>query len=162
MQFGSDEAVAQVKYQNQYDKPLNVECSEEKGEAIYRIQSTYSTKTKDRRFLFSCIKIAKSPSIRCKWYNDINEWDSPLLFTCPSDYYIAGIKSRHNNGREDRRWSIKCCRSEGYHTESCQLTKEINQFRQPIDYTAELSGCAGEEGQAFFAGLHSFHDNKQE
>ena len=89
---------------------------------------------------------------------------SPLsLPAYPSDYYMNGIKSVHDDSREDRLWSIKCCRSIGYRTESCELERGyINSFHGTIDYAARLSGCAGDNVQSFFTGLYSYHDNQQE
>ena len=161
-QMETDEAYVQVSYQNNFDGPLNVQCRESNGEAINRMQSIYSTGHRDRRFRFSCVKVAATPAKHCQWYNDINEFDQPLVFTCPSDYYMNGIKSYHNNGKEDRRWSIKCCRSDGYRTESCELTDYINDFRATIDETAELSICKDEKALAFFTGFYSYDDNKRQ
>ena len=159
----NEEVTAQkISYQNHGDKPLKVECNQKKGMAINRIQSIYDAKKKDRRFRFSCTQVAHTPPKHCQWYNDINGWDQPLIFTCPADYYMTGIKSYHNNKKEDRRWSIKCCRSDGYRTESCELTDYINDFRETIDNEAELSICKNDEERAFFTGFYSYHSNKQE
>ena len=158
----SEEASVQVSYQNSPDRPLNVQCRESNGEAINRMQSVYSPPHGDRRFRFSCVKVAATPAKHCQWYNDINEFDQPLVFTCPSDYYINGIKSYHLNAKEDRRWSIRCCKSDGYHTESCELTDYINEFRATIDETASLSSCKDKKATAFFTGFYSYDDNSRQ
>ena len=76
---------------------------------------------------------------------------------------MGGIISYHNNGKEDRRWRVKCCRAKGYQTKSCELTPNyINGFRARIDFKVEQGECVpGEvaEGRAF-AGLSSLDDNR--
>ena len=142
---------------NNWDQPLNFECDEKRGDAIVQIESEFSASRKDRRFALYCAKIAETPAKDCKWYNNINDWQEPIGFTCPSDFYMAGLKSDHNNDKDDRRWSVKCCRSLGYRTESCELTeKYINYFHEYMNYEAKLSGCSGDNVQSFFIGFQSF------
>ena len=140
-----------------------MECDADNGEAIHRIQSEYITINRDRKFKFSCVKIADTPGKHCEWFNDVNEWQKPLVFTCPADYYISGIKSVHLNqyGYEDRQWSIKCCRSDEYHVESCELTDYINNFQETIDYVADLSVCDEDKDGAFFTGFYSYFDTQK-
>ena len=38
----------------------------------------------------------------CQWFSRINKFRYPMFFMCPADYYMAGVKSRHSNKREDR------------------------------------------------------------
>ena len=158
-----DEAEIQSTYANFWDAKLNFECDETKGEAIVSIKSVFSKVRGDRRYQFSCAKVADSPAKDCQWHNNINNWQEPIGFTCPSDFYIAGLKSYHINSKEDRRWSVKCCRSLGYRTESCELTKEyINALQGSMDYEAKLSGCAGDNAQSFFTGFQSYHNAGKE
>ena len=40
--------------------------------------------------------------VKCNWYYHINDYDSPMHFMCPANYYMAGVRSHHDNHREDR------------------------------------------------------------
>ena len=43
----------------------------------------------------------------------MNIYGGVLDFVCPGTGYIAGIRSKHNNEREDRIFRFKCCSADG-------------------------------------------------
>ena len=153
------EVDTQANYVNDWDKNIVFECDEGEGEAIVGIKSVFSTSSRDRRFEFSCAKIVDSPAKDCKWHANINEYRLDMDFTCPSDFFISGLKSYHTNKKEDRKWSVKCCRILGYRTESCELTKDyINRPQGSMNYQAKLSVCEEEDTVTFFTGFLSYFD----
>ena len=147
------------------DRPLDVECDPQNGEALSHVKSKYAGKRRDRYWKWSCTKVLTIPTTNCSWTGYLNNWDKPLLHHCPEDFVMSGISSLHQNNKEDRRWKVKCCRAEGYQTESCSLTPYINEFRGEIDFEAgrDFESHLDEiEEERAFTGLHSYHDNKQE
>ncbi len=139
-------------YQNKYDQPLNVDCHAKYG--LYGINSRYSPPHRDRQFQFLCKPIATVNLKHCSWTHYVNQWDGPLLFQCPADYVMAGVKSVHNNQKEDRLWKFKCCKAPCYQTKSCNLSPFINSYRSMINYKAPA--------KKVFVGAFSFHDNRKE
>ncbi len=82
--------------------------------ALSGVRSIYSigpTGRQCRRFQFLCQSITSYAFSKCFWTGHENQWDQPLLFQCPTDYVMSGVKSIHNNHREDRLWKFKCCKS---------------------------------------------------
>ena len=48
----------------------------------------------------------------------VNDFDAPVLYTCPNGGYLNGVSSFHDNKKEDRRYKFRCCtpRSGKYYT----------------------------------------------
>ena len=47
----------------------------------------------------------------CQWNEGhLNAWDGPIDATCNPGYAVAGFYSVHNNGKEDRKWKMNCCK----------------------------------------------------
>jgi hypothetical protein len=38
----------------------------------------------------------------------VNEWDEKFEHRCPKGWILGGLKSIHDNGREDRLWKFQC------------------------------------------------------
>ena len=139
-------------YQNNFDQPLHVDCQSKK--ALSGVRSIYSTPHRDRRFQFLCQSITSYSFSKCFWTGYENQWDQPLLFQCPTDHVMSGVKSVHNNHREDRLWRFKCCKAPCHQTKSCELSKFINSWRGLINYKAPANKV--------FVGAFSYHDNGKE
>ena len=139
-------------YQNDVDQPLNFECKSKT--ALSEIRSVYSTSARDRQFQFNCRKTVSKDFSKCFWTDNVNDFDEPLLFQCPANYVMSGVKSVHHNGREDREWRFKCCKTRHYSTRNCELTDFINVYRSHFNYIAPRNKV--------FVGAFSFHDNHQE
>ena len=39
----------------------------------------------------------------------VNDFDAPVLYTCPNGGYLNGVYSVHDNKKEDRRYRFRCC-----------------------------------------------------
>nr|CAC38786.1 dermatopontin [Suberites domuncula] len=145
-------AVAAFQYQNDYDKPLHVECPDK--QALYYVQSIHSNRHEDRRFRFNCKHAANKKMSHCFWTGHLNNYDGVLNYQCPPNNLMTGVKSEHSNHHEDRRWSFKCCKANGYHTKSCLMTGYINSYDNPMHHAAHYNH--------FFAGAYSVHSNHHE
>ncbi len=147
-------AVAGIRWQNDWDGNLNVQCSDK--QAIVGVQSYHSNRHEDRRWHFMCKKVALSSLSRCIWTRYVNNWDQPLHFRCPVNHVMTGVKSYHSNRHEDRRWSFRCCKAiaSGYKTKKCHLTDNyINNWDGRMNYYSSHS---------VFVGAVSYHSNKRE
>merc|ERR1712079_632565 len=67
-------------------------------------------KREDRRFRFRCCDVSESgfqiSSIRT--IGRVNDWDRHMNFRCAKNEVVVGMKSEHNNKREDRLWTPEC------------------------------------------------------
>eukprot|EP01084_Bolivina_argentea_P120431 213466_1 len=101
------------------DAPWNKSCTDLSGwenAAIHAINSVYSaSNTKDRRWTILCAKLDSNlyRLENCNWINHdkwINFYDEPMeKVYCPNDGVLRGIKSQHDNHREDRQFKLECC-----------------------------------------------------
>jgi len=55
---------------------------------------------------------------------------------------FTGIKSHHNNGKEDRKWRVRCCSAKNHHNENCAMSELINMLHGDIDYTVNIINFA--------------------
>ena len=84
-----------------------------------------------------------------------NQWDGVLSQQCPKGYGVYRVKSKHDNGREDRRWEFFCRRVvQGGTTPTCSQTSYINNFRDTISYRCGKN--------RYMAGVYSYHSNAKE
>ena len=59
---GDFEDTAEVEYyQNEWDKPLDVECAD--GDGMYRVESVHDNKREDRRWRFECTHVSLHTSV---------------------------------------------------------------------------------------------------
>lgn len=143
----------QAQWQNYWDRLLNVQCGN--NQAFYRVKSCYSTQHRDRRWEWNCRNILQNTKFSgCQWTGWQNYYDEPLLFQCPTNKVLTGVKSVHDNRREDRRWAFQCCGAKGYYTRNCYLTDWINNWRSQIDRTVP--------SPQVFTGAYSYHENSKE
>ena len=113
----NDVAEVEVCYRNDWDGDLHVECPSRN--AIFKFQSIDDNGREDRLWRFDCKKVHRLFLVLCavnlkeiplrlslmvhQWFYGINEWDRPMHFICPANYYLAGVRSRHDNRKEDRK-----------------------------------------------------------
>ena len=106
-------AKIETVYQNEWDKPLHLEC--QNGNPIYRVKSEHDNSREDRRWRFDCknVRYSAHNSIahlyknfqipakaqHCSWHYRINTYDEPMFFMCPANQFMAGVRSRHSNSR---------------------------------------------------------------
>ena len=95
-------------YVNNWDQPIRFQCNN--GGHIARIDSIHDNGKEDRRWDYRC-NYNLDISNDCSWSGHVNSLDDPMLFECSGDGVISGFRSDHDNGKEDRRWQIRCCQS---------------------------------------------------
>ena len=87
-----------------------------------------------------------------------NNWDGVLCQRCPKGYGVYRVKSKHDNGKEDRRWEFFCRRVVSKKFAStkltCSQTSYINNFRDTISYMCGKN--------RYMAGVYSYHSNAKE
>ncbi len=142
-----------MHYCSYLSRKQKFECKN--GEAITRIESTYDGNERilDRDWNFYC-SVITSMEPSCYWTGYVNDPDLQLHARCQENYYIAGIESYAIAELWDRRYNVKCCRTDDVKTIDCSTTDEyINGYRGNINY--ELYG-------RIFVGMESIHGNKEE
>ena len=97
------------------------------------IKSTYDLTLYDRNWSFQCKKVANHFDY-CYWTDYLNQLDQALHAQCEPGNFITGIQSYHVDGYNDRRFRIRCCRSDRIKLKECKLTAVINNYRAYMDY----------------------------
>ena len=89
---------------------------------------------------------------RLEWQNG---WDAVLNKQCPSGQGFYRVRSKHNNGREDRRWEFYCRQVVQTGNPTCTKTSSyINNFRDAISFMCSKNQYLG--------AVESYHDNSKE
>ena len=147
------EETAQVQWQNDWDRPLNVRCRN--NQAFYRVRSYHDNGREDRHWLWYCRTVLRNTRFtNCQLTGWQNDYDQPLMFQCPANKVLTGVESVHDNGREDRRWKFQCCDANGYYTRNCYLTNWINNWDASMDHAVP--------SPRVLTGAYSYHDNGRE
>ena len=144
---------AMMQYQNDFDQPLYADCNGIQG--MYKVSSVHSNHHEDRAWLWECRDVVSGGSIsQCSDTGYVNEFDLPMNFMCPANYYVKGVESHHDNNREDRRWKFTCCSIQNRITVSCRQTGYVNDWDAPMNFVAG-------QGEVI-TGVYSYHDNGRE
>ena len=93
-------------------------------------------------------------AIDCYQTGYVNSFDNPVATLCRPNYYIAGVYSYHDNGREDRRFNYRCCINAKQCTRNCRLIGPVNNFDGRMNYNLG-------RGQVM-VGAFSWHRNDKE
>jgi len=94
-------------YANGWDNPLTFVCPD--NQALKKVYSHHDNGREDRKWRFGCCAVSSNVYLkRGGWTNYLNDWDSPLNFRCKDTEVLVGLKSYHDNHREDRRWYFYC------------------------------------------------------
>ncbi|XP_055958064.1 hemagglutinin/amebocyte aggregation factor-like [Patella vulgata] len=134
---------------NKFDEPVWYECPA--GEQLSSITSEHDNHFEDRQWDFTCAHLA--PLGLCSWHNNINQHDGVMDFKCPDSGAITGIKSVHDNNKEDRIYHIECCAMSNT-PNVCKLTDYANEFDGLLDYKIPTN--------KYLNGIYSVHQNFQE
>ena len=135
---------------SQYDKDHNFACSA--GQSVCRVYGHHDNRREDRVYCYSC-RYAGTQD-QCYQTGYVNSWDAPVATLCKPNYFVAGVTSYHDNGKEDRRFDYKCCRNRNRCTRNCYLTGPVNSFDGRMNYNVG-------SGQVI-VGAFSWHSNKKE
>ena len=142
-------------YQNNWGGSVDFHCWY--GQAINRVYSVFTNN--DRRWRLKCGKPSEEAGYKpysCTWHNKVNDPDKPLIFMCPENQIVVGMKSEYRRYNKDRISSFQCCKAtdDNLKTVGCEMTPYINEFRKPMDYTVP-------KGKVII-GWFSLHQNKYE
>jgi len=93
---------------NNWDGHLFFQCPT--PEVLYGVYSEHDNGTEDRRWKFKCCNVGSFATLRYGgWTSYMNNWDADLDYRCSKpNEVIVGVKSDHDNHREDRRWKFRC------------------------------------------------------
>ncbi|XP_051976572.1 hemagglutinin/amebocyte aggregation factor-like [Xyrauchen texanus] len=141
----------ELRWQNNYDEPLNFNCPP--GQSIHSIKSQHDNSKEDRLWDFGCITTFSQGS-DCFLSPYANDFDQEFTFVCPPDHVIAGMSSYHDSKHEDRRWQFSCCRGNGHCNSNCQWSSYVNYFDEAFEWTAPHMHV--------LVGAESYHDNSRE
>ncbi|CAH1230859.1 DPT [Branchiostoma lanceolatum] len=139
--------------QTRWDATFQFECPG--CQVIRRISSVHCDHTEDRVWKFVCGSVRGLSRFDEEfWSGWINNFDGAMDYQCPFNALITGLRSEHNNRREDRRWNVKCSRKLGMETFKCALTPYANSLDGEMNYSVS--------SDYYLRGLHSYHSNQQE
>ncbi|XP_062521567.1 hemagglutinin/amebocyte aggregation factor-like [Corticium candelabrum] len=91
-----------------YDNYMWRECYH--GYMMTSFTSWHSNYREDRQWVFRCARVPRSSLSDCHWTKEVNDYDRRLDYRTPADYVLAGVRSYHHNGKEDRRFLFKICK----------------------------------------------------
>ena len=99
-----------VTSETNWDAPLEFNFKTSYSGFMVGMKSYHDNGREDRRFKFFYAKIDTNnwELNNCKW-NKMNDWDNKMDYKLTGDQVFAGIKSTHDNGREDREWHAYVC-----------------------------------------------------
>lgn len=83
-----------------------------------------------------------------------NKWDGQLSKTCPTGQGFYRVRSKHNNGREDRLWEFYCRKVVQQGSPTCTKSSYINQFQEFISFMCGKNRYIG--------AVESYHENSKE
>ena len=139
-----------AQYCNQYDKYHSFRCPS--GQAVYRVRGYHNNGKEDRIYCWYCQSQNGSYS-SCYNTGYINYFDQPVYFSCKVNYFLAGVRSYHDNKREDRRFDFTCCSINKRCITDCHDSNWVNSYDGYMNFYAP--------GRVI-VGAYSRHDNKKE
>ncbi|XP_028401859.1 hemagglutinin/amebocyte aggregation factor-like [Dendronephthya gigantea] len=90
---------------NSYDNEILYQCP---NGVISGVHSKHSNYHEDRIFEYRCCR-TKGHCHGCYWTSYVNTWDGYMNYHVPGNYVLVGVKSHHNNRKEDRLWRYRVC-----------------------------------------------------
>jgi len=147
-----------TSYMNSFDGNLDFTCGT--NQALSGISSYHKNKNEDRRWKFQCCKV-KPYDLHSEYTTSyINSWDGRLDFKCGLNQVLVGVKSHHNNGREDRLWQARCATLSTHVfvngiVGGSSRTDYLNRFDKRLKHSLPNSN-------EVITGLDSYHDNDKE
>ncbi|GFS20251.1 hemagglutinin/amebocyte aggregation factor [Elysia marginata] len=127
-------AKAEIEFDNEWEGELDFEC--DRPEMIHGIYSVHSNKVDDRKFRFDCTQAPSGATPgKCQWTDDfVNRYDETVMYACPANMILAGVKSFFRKKSEDRIMRFKCCKDSGVLTTGCTITDYINDWDEELRY----------------------------
>ena len=81
---------------NHYDKYHNFVCPA--GQSLFHVYGHHDNGREDRKYCYNCRH--EGNQAECYQTGYVNDWDAPVATLCRPNYYIAGVRSYHDNVRE--------------------------------------------------------------
>ncbi|KAM4613100.1 uncharacterized protein ACJ7VT_011284 isoform 2-T2 [Polymixia lowei] len=94
-------------YANSFDGYMNFRCPN--NQVIAGAYSYHSNSKEDRRWKFYCCSAPRFTTFDCKVTPRMNYYDQSMNWPVPGGNFLTGVISRHDNRKEDRRWSFRYC-----------------------------------------------------
>ena len=124
--------------------------------------SKYNHKDRDRVWSLGCAKIEPDFIVEntLDWITqtEFNNWDGPVAWNRfaanNNNAFMVGMRSYHNDRREDRRFQIMWTASKNWDLVDCGPHIELNKWREDINYPLY--------GNQVIAALYSTHSNEYE
>jgi len=143
-------------HQNSFDGDLNFRCGS--NEALSGVWSYHHNTHEDRRWKFQCCSVKGYPLFRERT-KVINSWDGKMDFKCGDNEVLIGLKSHHDNRKEDRVWQARCAMLQTGTVVSgifggFRSTGYVNSFDRKFKYNLG--------SKYVMTGLYSYHDGRKE
>ncbi|XP_075066465.1 hemagglutinin/amebocyte aggregation factor-like [Mixophyes fleayi] len=94
-------------YVNDFDKEFTFTCPF--GSVLTGTSSYHDNNTEDRRWKYYCCKGGVEVTRNCKWSGYVNDFEKYLRWETPTNNYLTGVHSYHDDIKNDRRWSYHYC-----------------------------------------------------
>uniref|UniRef100_A0A8C9T4L3 Si:dkey-14d8.6 n=1 Tax=Scleropages formosus TaxID=113540 RepID=A0A8C9T4L3_SCLFO len=85
-------------YVNDFDQEFSFECPS--NYVLSGMESYHENKHEDRRWKFYCCRINNFCNSNCQWTPYVNNFDETFDFYIPTQNYLVGTGSYHNNHHE--------------------------------------------------------------
>jgi len=145
-------------YVNEVDGEMNFRCGY--MEVMVGLESYHNNGNEDRRFKFFCGRVVPRDDAEtvlrsfASWSGYLNSWDGVLSYTSSGNELIVGFQSRHDNGREDRRWKIGTATLGGALCSPGDWSSYVNDYDASVEFL-----CPAHHA---LAGVYSKHHNSYE
>ena len=87
-----------------------------------------------------------------------NDWDKPQYCRCPPGERLSTFKSKHDNGKEDRKWSLACSAL----TADRPFDADADVYESSESNWDSFHSWWGMASNSFLVGMESYHSNKKE
>lgn len=88
--------------------------------------------------VWECRDVVSGGSVTgCSQTSYVNGFDLLINFMYPTNQYVAGVESYHDNGPKDHRWKFTCCAISNRITSSCRQTGYVNDWDGPSKFPSK-------------------------
>ncbi|XP_078667614.1 hemagglutinin/amebocyte aggregation factor-like [Branchiostoma floridae x Branchiostoma belcheri] len=119
-------------YDTEFGSPFTFKCGP--NYALTTIRSTYCSAPGDRAWKYSCTYMGLGHQ-ECYWSPFVNDAGSVLFYQCPFNSIVTGFYSEFDASQNDRRWKVKCCRTEKSILYNCQNSLPANTLTEDLKFT---------------------------
>ena len=122
-------------HKNRNDKKQYCLCNP--GERIVKFKSKHSNWHEDRVWDLGCKAINPKMTIKGdRWISktEFSKLEKDQLWNgVHSNSFLVGMESKHDNGKEDREYSIMSARSDNFALRQCSEWTRLNKFGKSVD-----------------------------